>query len=62
VRDRLPVTITKVIDNLVRDKDQIVKALGEVSPAHDKSILYYVKTSGEGKKTFFYYFSIQKKK
>jgi hypothetical protein len=39
VRDRFPVTITKVIDNLVRDKDQIVKALGEVSRAYDKYII-----------------------
>jgi hypothetical protein len=46
VRDRLPVTITRVVDHLVRDKDQIVKAFGEVSPAYDKRIAYYMETFG----------------
>lgn len=39
VRDRLPVTITKVIDNLVRDKDQIVKALGEFTKEEVKEVI-----------------------
>ena len=32
MQDRLPVTITRVIDHLVRDKDHIVNTFGEVSP------------------------------
>lgn len=62
MRDRLPVTITKVIDNLVRDKDQIVRALGEVSPAYERRIFYYTESFLAKKKQLFCYFSLQKKK
>lgn len=44
VRDRLPVTITKVIDHLVRDKEQIVKTFGQVSPTDKRLILYQPET------------------
>ncbi|XP_021931470.1 protein-glutamate O-methyltransferase-like isoform X2 [Zootermopsis nevadensis] len=39
VRDRLPITVTKVIDCLVRDKEKIVKTLGEYTREELKKII-----------------------
>jgi hypothetical protein len=49
VRDRLPVTITKVIDHLVRDKDKIVKTPGEVSPTCKKNCTKLKESLGKNK-------------
>lgn len=31
LRDRLPVTLTQIIDNLLKDKDEIARRFGEVN-------------------------------
>ncbi|XP_069677496.1 damage-control phosphatase ARMT1-like [Periplaneta americana] len=39
LKDRLPVTITKVIDHLVRDKEQILSKFGEIAREELKEII-----------------------
>jgi len=47
VQYRLPVTITRVIDHLVRDKDDIVNTFGEVSPIYEGMLNELKETVGK---------------